>query len=213
MVSPSSRSHRCAPVSFSVGFLSAFWSLFWCFAHNGVVNPGFAGFHAQRMACWRSAAIDRAAAARGEAGGVSSSLSDPVNLPSAFGRGSDPVRARGGGQGLRLGTGGCQSISGCLAGARSGEWAGDADRTQPRNMVSEDRLEEFFSPGADAAYEISRGRKMDSGRYVFPVTLFEPGTGPSGAAAGFSDDCGPRAAKMTGRSIDCLKLETGMECL
>ena len=46
-----------------------------------------------------------------------------------------------------------------------------------KQHVSEDRLEEFFSPGADAAYEISRGRKMDSGRYVFPVTLFEAGTG------------------------------------
>ena len=46
-----------------------------------------------------------------------------------------------------------------------------------KEHVSEDRLEEFFSPGADAAYEISRGRKMDTGRYVFPVTLFEPGTG------------------------------------
>jgi hypothetical protein len=46
-----------------------------------------------------------------------------------------------------------------------------------KQHVSEDRLEEFFSPGADAAYEISRGRKMDGGRYVFPVTLFGAGTG------------------------------------
>lgn len=47
-----------------------------------------------------------------------------------------------------------------------------------KEHVSEDRLEEFFAPGADAAYEISRGRKMDIGRYVFRVTLFEPGSGP-----------------------------------
>jgi hypothetical protein len=46
-----------------------------------------------------------------------------------------------------------------------------------KEQVSEDRLDEFFSPGVDAAYEISRGKKMDSGRYVFPVTLLEPGTG------------------------------------
>jgi hypothetical protein len=46
-----------------------------------------------------------------------------------------------------------------------------------KEHVSEDRLDEFFSPGAGAAYEISRGKKMDSGRYVFPVTLLEPGTG------------------------------------
>jgi hypothetical protein len=37
---------------------------------------------------------------------------------------------------------------------------------------SEDRLEAFFSSGADAAYEIARGKKMKAGRYAFPVTLF-----------------------------------------
>jgi hypothetical protein len=37
---------------------------------------------------------------------------------------------------------------------------------------SEDRTESFFSSGADAAYEIARGRKMKGGRYAFPVTLF-----------------------------------------
>lgn len=46
-----------------------------------------------------------------------------------------------------------------------------------KQHVSEDRLEQFFSPGADGAYEISRGRKMDGGRYVFPVTLFGAGAG------------------------------------
>jgi len=37
---------------------------------------------------------------------------------------------------------------------------------------SEDLTESFFSSGADAAYEIARGRKMKGGRYAFPVTLF-----------------------------------------
>jgi hypothetical protein len=37
---------------------------------------------------------------------------------------------------------------------------------------SEERMEAFFSSGADAAYEISRGKKMKGGRYAFPVTLF-----------------------------------------
>ena len=46
-----------------------------------------------------------------------------------------------------------------------------------KEHVSEDRLEECFSPGRDAAYEINRGRRLESGRYVFPVTLFEPATG------------------------------------
>ena len=37
---------------------------------------------------------------------------------------------------------------------------------------SEDRMEAFFSSGADAAYEIARGKRVKSGRYAFPVTLF-----------------------------------------
>jgi hypothetical protein len=37
---------------------------------------------------------------------------------------------------------------------------------------SEDRMEVFFSSGADAAYEIARGKRVKAGRYVFPVTLF-----------------------------------------
>jgi hypothetical protein len=36
----------------------------------------------------------------------------------------------------------------------------------------EEHMEVFFSSGADAAYEIARGRKMKAGRYSFPVTLF-----------------------------------------
>jgi hypothetical protein len=40
-----------------------------------------------------------------------------------------------------------------------------------RQNVSRDRLQEFFSPGPDAAFEIQRGRLL-SGQYVFPVVLF-----------------------------------------
>jgi hypothetical protein len=37
---------------------------------------------------------------------------------------------------------------------------------------SQDRMDSFFSPGNDAAYEIRRGKKLKAGRYAFPVTLF-----------------------------------------
>src|SRR5450631_900317 len=38
---------------------------------------------------------------------------------------------------------------------------------------SEDQLQEFFSPGDGAAYEIGRGTKLRTGRYSFPVTLLQ----------------------------------------
>ena len=44
---------------------------------------------------------------------------------------------------------------------------------------SEDRLESFFSSGAEAAYEIARGKKMKAGRYAFPITLFPFHSGTS----------------------------------
>jgi hypothetical protein len=37
--------------------------------------------------------------------------------------------------------------------------------------VPEDRLQSFLSPGPDAAYEIGRGRKLQTGGYAFPVVL------------------------------------------
>jgi hypothetical protein len=37
---------------------------------------------------------------------------------------------------------------------------------------SADQMEAFFSSGADAAYEIARGKKVNPSRYTFPVTLF-----------------------------------------
>jgi hypothetical protein len=37
---------------------------------------------------------------------------------------------------------------------------------------TEDRLEVFFASGHDAAYEITRGKKLKAGCYAFPVALF-----------------------------------------
>ena len=41
-----------------------------------------------------------------------------------------------------------------------------------KQATSQERTDSFFSSGNDAAYEIARGRKLKSGRYAFPVTLF-----------------------------------------
>ena len=41
-----------------------------------------------------------------------------------------------------------------------------------REHASRQRLQEFFSPGPDAAFEIQRG-KLVNGQYVFPVVLFD----------------------------------------
>jgi hypothetical protein len=41
-----------------------------------------------------------------------------------------------------------------------------------RQNVSPDKLQSFFSPGPDAAYEISRGKRVNSAAYAFPVVLF-----------------------------------------
>jgi hypothetical protein len=38
---------------------------------------------------------------------------------------------------------------------------------------SEERLQEFFSPGENAAYQISGGKKLKAGRYAFSVALLE----------------------------------------
>jgi hypothetical protein len=38
--------------------------------------------------------------------------------------------------------------------------------------LPENRLQVFLSPGPEAAFEISRGRKLQARRYVFPVVLF-----------------------------------------
>jgi hypothetical protein len=48
-----------------------------------------------------------------------------------------------------------------------------------RQNVSPDKLQSFFSPGPDAAYEIARGKRVNSAAYEFPVVLF----GASGTPA------------------------------
>jgi hypothetical protein len=41
--------------------------------------------------------------------------------------------------------------------------------------VSEDRLRDLLSPGSSSprSYEISRGKRVDAGRFAFPVALFD----------------------------------------
>ena len=48
-----------------------------------------------------------------------------------------------------------------------------------RQKVSLEKLQTFFSPGSDAAYEIEHGKRVSSAAYEFPVVLF----GVSGTAS------------------------------
>jgi hypothetical protein len=41
-----------------------------------------------------------------------------------------------------------------------------------RQSVSPEKLESFFSPGPDAAYEIAHGKRVNSAAYGFRVVLF-----------------------------------------
>jgi hypothetical protein len=41
-----------------------------------------------------------------------------------------------------------------------------------RQRVSPERLQVFFSPGPEAAFEIQHGKQINGGEYVFPVVLF-----------------------------------------
>jgi hypothetical protein len=50
-----------------------------------------------------------------------------------------------------------------------------------KRNCSEERLDAFFSADPQTAYEISRGRKLQTGRYSFPLTIFE--ASPSGRPA------------------------------
>jgi hypothetical protein len=43
---------------------------------------------------------------------------------------------------------------------------------EARQTMTRDRLQEFFSPGPDAAFEIQHGQRLSSGEYAFPVVLF-----------------------------------------
>jgi hypothetical protein len=48
-----------------------------------------------------------------------------------------------------------------------------------RQSLSPDKLQAFFSPGPDAAYEIARGSRVNSGGFEFPVVLFGASAKPS----------------------------------
>jgi hypothetical protein len=48
-----------------------------------------------------------------------------------------------------------------------------------RQSLSPDELQSFFSPGPDAAYEIARGKRVNSAAYAFPVVLFGASAAPS----------------------------------
>lgn len=48
-----------------------------------------------------------------------------------------------------------------------------------RQNLSPDKLQNFFSPGPDAAYEIARGKRVNSAAYEFPVVLFGASAAPS----------------------------------
>ena len=48
-----------------------------------------------------------------------------------------------------------------------------------RQNVSPDKLRNFFSPGADAAYEIVCGKRVNSAAYEFPVVLFGASATPA----------------------------------
>lgn len=41
-----------------------------------------------------------------------------------------------------------------------------------RQLVSPEQVQQFFSPDANAAFEIEHGRRRKSGGYAFPVVLF-----------------------------------------
>jgi hypothetical protein len=48
---------------------------------------------------------------------------------------------------------------------------------EAKHQISEEKLETFFASGPSVrqGYEIGRGRKLNPGRYTFPVTLFTIG--------------------------------------
>ena len=48
-----------------------------------------------------------------------------------------------------------------------------------RQNLSPENLQSFFSPGPDAAYEITRGKRANSIAYEFPVVLFGASSAPS----------------------------------
>lgn len=63
-----------------------------------------------------------------------------------------------------------------------------------KKQWSEERLQQFFSPGEDAAYQISGGRKLKAGCYAFPVALLE-GSGGAKVRRRFSEIIVLRASR------------------
>ena len=48
-----------------------------------------------------------------------------------------------------------------------------------RRHTSSEHLQDFFSPGPQAAYEIAHGKRLGASQYVFPVVLFGFNGAPS----------------------------------
>lgn len=47
-----------------------------------------------------------------------------------------------------------------------------------RQHASREQLQAFFSSGADAAFEIQRGKRLNEAGFVFPVVLFDSASSP-----------------------------------
>jgi hypothetical protein len=47
-----------------------------------------------------------------------------------------------------------------------------------REHASREQLQEFFSSGPEAAFEIQRGKRLDAAEYAFPVVLFDQSSSP-----------------------------------
>jgi hypothetical protein len=47
-----------------------------------------------------------------------------------------------------------------------------------RQHASREQLQDFFSSGPEAAFEIQRGKRLNAAEYSFPVVLFNPSSSP-----------------------------------
>jgi len=47
-----------------------------------------------------------------------------------------------------------------------------------REHASREQLQDFFSSGPEAAFEIQRGKRLNAAEYSFPVVLFNPSSSP-----------------------------------
>lgn len=48
-----------------------------------------------------------------------------------------------------------------------------------RQHASREQLQDFFSSGPEAAFEIQRGKRLNAAEYSFPVVLLNPSSSPS----------------------------------